>query len=229
MTDQRHAKRVDHRFRLEISDVGKQFSGILQDISAGGLSFRCSEELLSFSLVGVELITVEQKVYHCRAQVRWRARQHRLVSEVPDYLYGCQFIEKDLKFSELVDQVLGDFSNVRQEERLECGLSVYLGGDSAEIEKMANNISMGGLFVPVDNPPPPRKNEVIDLRIVLPDEMEEVTGRARVKHIITAEVADLSPLPAGVGVSFMDFQGRGREVLNQYLSRVQKEAKLQIF
>jgi uncharacterized protein (TIGR02266 family) len=77
-------------------------------------------------------------------------------------------------------------------------------------------ISTGGMFLATNEPLPPGRE--LRVRLVLPETLTEFTMRARVVHSRSQAEAEVSGLPAGMGVSFVELDAATRARLEAFVA-----------
>jgi uncharacterized protein (TIGR02266 family) len=80
----------------------------------------------------------------------------------------------------------------------------------------SDNISRGGIFIALENPPPLR--ELVDLSVELPDGKPPVRTQAEVVHVVTAAEARASGRVAGAGLQFVGASDEFRQRLDDCIA-----------
>ena len=77
-------------------------------------------------------------------------------------------------------------------------------------------ISTGGMFLATNEPLPVGRE--LRVRLVMPETLTEITMRARVVHSRSQGEADVTGLPAGMGVSFVELDAAARARLEAFVA-----------
>ena len=195
------------------------------DLSSSGIRFRCRHRLRPRSNYQAKISPDGRRLFPSELEVLWlyRVQEKGALQDeegiTPEYIYGCRFTKKDRAFQELLEEVILGFHTKRHAIRMACALTVLLEGSPVSLKRQADNISSGGIFVNVDDPPPPNMHDEIDLRILLPDALDAVFVHAKVVHVVTPDMAQLLGGSPGVGVQFLDFGDQSKNRLNKYLTK----------
>lgn len=92
-------------------------------------------------------------------------------------------------------------------------------GDDVVIRGLAMaNVSRGGLFVVIDNPPPPGSR--LDLKVWAGD--EPLHAAARVVHVRDPATGDVTGTPPGMGLEFEDLAPSARARLDRFVDGLAK-------
>ena len=217
--EQRAEERVPRDLRVAVVEQRQTHSGLLRDISPGGMSFRCDGDFPRFILLTVQVLGPDGESHRMMIQVRWRTDDSDLLTGRFQQLYGCQMVEQEAKLSRMIQKIIQDFNDVRAAKRHECLLDVAISSSGDRwLQHRAGNISLGGVFIPlqdglVDQLP----WEEVRLTLKLPQTDDPVRCIGRVAHVVTEELAKTFPLPPGVGFEFLSFDGGDREILERIL------------
>lgn len=105
----------------------------------------------------------------------------------------------------------------RNHVRVEREFRVEFGNLDEFVTEYSQNISAGGLFIRSFDPP--ELDEIIDVRISIPDLERTVSSRAVVVHHINPVQAEARGGSPGFGVQFMDVGQETREVLEELVQK----------
>lgn len=112
-------------------------------------------------------------------------------------------------------------SGTRDSHRVPMESSVDLEFQSFQgfITEYSSNISLGGMFVRSEEPPPP--GTMLNFSLRLKDEMDLVTGLGQVMWIRTETAGE--DLPTGMGIRFLDLEGESEALIQRMVEQHQAQ------
>ena len=113
----------------------------------------------------------------------------------------------------------------RREPRYGSDLWVTFKTPDKLIEASSGNISKGGMFIKMDDPP--ELGAHCDLQFLLADVSRTVRVVAKVVHVARPikETEDSKTFVPGVGVQFVSFLDKDEDVLKNYIGMLEKEVQ----
>lgn len=103
----------------------------------------------------------------------------------------------------------------RTAPRCSVELDVSLGSEHNFYAGLAENLSVGGIFVATHMLKP--VGECIELSIHLPDRDKPVCGVGEVRWV--REYNERSDVPPGMGIRFIELEGEGYQAIERFLAR----------
>jgi len=113
-----------------------------------------------------------------------------------------------------------DQSNKRVHPRSPLTLLVQYRFESLDhfISEYAEDVSLGGMFIRADEPPP--EGSVIFIQFSLSDGSKLVEGLAKVAWCLNSAEAEASGRTAGMGVQFLHFDEESNAVVAEIVKRI---------
>ncbi|MDY7095799.1 MAG: TIGR02266 family protein [Acidobacteriota bacterium] len=112
-------------------------------------------------------------------------------------------------------------SGTRDSHRVPIESSVDLEFQSFQgfLTEYSSNISLGGMFVRSEEPPPP--GTMLNFSLRLKDEMDLVTGLGQVMWVRNEAAGD--DLPTGMGIRFLDLEGESAALIQRMVEQHQAQ------
>ena len=161
------------------------------------------------------LIRYEKYPISLRGLVRWS----------DDTTLGVDIFEPPQKYLEFIGAIFDDLNMHRREPRYGSDLWVTFKTPDKLIEASSGNISKGGMFIKMDDPP--ELGAHCDLQFLLADVSRTVRVVAKVVHVARPikETEDSKTFVPGVGVQFVSFLDKDEDVLKNYIGMLEKEVQ----
>ncbi|RJO64590.1 MAG: PilZ domain-containing protein [Myxococcales bacterium] len=224
MDNRRSGQRYEKRFEVILRHDGERAEGFLANLSDEGMEVRARCRFEMRDELSVRVLTPEGERFHYLSEVRW---WRPLVGEKMGlglFRYGLRLLAIDPEHERLMHLVRYDANRRQDVPRVFVELPALLDGSPVPKTATTVNLSPEGVFLKLEEAPPPFRDDRLTVRIDLP-ETEPVWATARVVHLlqaVTAQKLDLSP---GVGLQFVQLSDDNRRRLAEFVERMKAAGK----
>ena len=200
------------------SEVDKE--GVLTNLSVNGLALVSTYAFKEDTVISMVLKTGETEIA-LKGIVRWYHRSPNKTGVKPAYEMGIEFIERSDEYKELLETLVDDFRELREEPRFNKSFKVTFEKPEELLAQYTQNISRGGVYIVSDNPL--ERKSTVDIHIYVLDTMDHIHAEGKVVHVIQPDEADFLTNEPGFGVQFTRFHDDGKEKLLEYLQKLKQK------
>ncbi len=200
--------------------------GFIRDLSSGGAKINGRILYQPQTSLVVEIQDPQQTVRVVGQVMRVEHPDAVRVGQGQFPAMGIQLVDHGPDYLELLDRIIKEINEMeerREHPRYDKIFKVQFETPERLVEEYTRNISLGGLFIATESPPP--LNTVVEVNLMLYEIMQNVRAEVRVVNIITPELAEKIGMPAGIGVQFERFMDDGHRILQEYVEEFRRFAK----
>lgn len=221
-SNRRKQKRLSQRFLVRFGKDEPRYVGFAKNLSLGGLEI--SSNTIFYPHASLNLsIESEEKRIQAKGVVRWVSDNSQFVNANMKQFMGLDLIERPAEYVEFLLERVDRFAEKRVEPRFDKVFRVIFETPEDLLEEYAQDISIGGLFVITENPPP--VNTFCSLQLVVPDTLDVINAEGEVVHVVTPAMAKETGLNQGVGIHFTQFLGDSGNVLEKYIKEMKSRTE----
>ncbi len=203
--------RWQKRFEVLLRCNGEQKIGYMTNLSNEGMEVRTRYRLNMNDEVSMRVITFEGEKFHYLSEVRWWRPVHGRKMSLGIFRFGLKHLAVDPEHARLVEMVKYDGPRRNGSRRYPIDLPVQVANLPELGDLHTDNLSEGGLFLKIEGPPPPYRDERVSLRLTLPDAGEPISVDAKVVHLIQPLIAEKLDLSTGVGLRFIKLDAEAHQ------------------
>jgi len=218
--DQRDQARVPKQLPVLFGTSDNSKEGVLTNLSVSGLALVSTHAYQSDTEISV-LLKVDDEEIPLKGIVRWYKRTGRKIGLKPTYEMGVEFTERTDEYKELLESLVDDFREHREEPRFNQAFKVTFEKPEELLAQYSQNISRGGVYIVSDDPP--ERKSTVDINIYILDTMDQIHVEGKVMHVIRPGEANFLTEEPGFGVQFTKFHGDGKEKLLEYLQKLKQK------
>lgn len=219
MDDQnrRDTKRLSRRISLRFGPEEPRESGFIKNMSLQGLSMSSRVVFPVHTSLNFD-IQASGGTIQAKGVVQWkRDPPRRLSSDLAggNGDMGIYLTERPKEYTDLFHDLLEDFREGRREQRFDKVFKVTFENPEEIIEEYTRNISLGGMFIDTDDPPPLHTR--VELKLLIGDIMKLIHIETKVVHVVDEELSKNIGMGPGVGLQIVQFFGDGEKTLKDYV------------
>ncbi|MDP8256637.1 MAG: PilZ domain-containing protein [Candidatus Alcyoniella australis] len=226
MPQSRRQKRLSKRFPVHFGVADAAHLGFAKNVSLGGLELSAKTVYHADTLLTLEVAIADEPI-RTKGIVRWVTRADALAR-----MSGISLsmgVELTVRPDEYVDAVL-NLANVyedgRQQSRFSKIFKVIFESPRELMEQYTQDISMGGIFVISDEPPP--IDTLVDLQLIIAETMQTIRAEGVVVHVVDQQMVQRYGLNPGFGVQFVKFHDEGEKLLAEYIKQLKQRMGIEI-
>ncbi len=222
-------KRKDERIRAEIRVKFKTpkdfFKKYTEDISKGGIFVKAANPLPQGTRVKVILMVPGEDNIELSGRVVYILEEDEATRIGRSPGMGVEFSDIDSDTEEKLNKIIErikkkiaiDFEEKRSDERVLTEIKLKVKSTDGFVQKYAEDISKGGIFIKTDKPLP--FDAKVKILLELPDS-EEIELDGRVVYILSEEEAKAMMRSPGMGIQFVDVSPEVRKKLEDLIEEI---------
>ncbi len=217
MTFKPREERWQRRLEAILRVSGQRVQGFMYNLSNEGMEIRSRARLQMKDEVAVHILSPENQTFHYLSEVRWwrPAVGSKLAKGL--FRYGLLHLAVDPGHDDLLDLLKDNPERRTISKRIEVELPVEIEGNLDIRQSITQNVSADGMFLHIEDAPPPYKGETIRLRFEIPETGIQIHTEAKVVHVLQSATAKRLELIPGIGLRLLDMEEPLRRALKEYV------------